>query len=55
MRKPATIQTVSDVQPVEGADRIEVSSVPGWTEVRFRIESNNPIFLKSIANLSCHK
>lgn len=30
MRKLASIQTIWDVQPIEGADRIEVVSVLGW-------------------------
>jgi len=33
MRKLATIQIISDVQPIEGADRIEVASVLGWKVV----------------------
>ena len=28
MRKLASVQTIWDVQPIEGADRIEVVSVP---------------------------
>ena len=30
MRKLASVQTIQDVQPIEGADRIEVVSVLGW-------------------------
>ena len=30
MRKLASVQTIWDVQPIEGADRIEVVSVLGW-------------------------
>ena len=30
MRKLASIQTIWDVQPIDGADRIEVVSVLGW-------------------------
>ena len=30
MRRLASIQTIWDVQPIEGADRIEVGSVFGW-------------------------
>ena len=33
MRKLATIQIISDVQPIEGADRIQVASVLGWKVV----------------------
>ncbi len=33
MRKLATIQTVSDVRPIEGADRIALASVLGWKVV----------------------
>lgn len=33
MRKLATIQIVSDVQPIEGADRIALASVLGWKVV----------------------
>ncbi len=29
-RKLASVQTISDIQPIEGADRIEVVSVLGW-------------------------
>ena len=33
MRKLATVQTVSDVRPIEGADRIALASVLGWKVV----------------------
>lgn len=33
MSKPATIQIITDIQPIEGADRIEVASVLGWKVV----------------------
>lgn len=32
-RKLATIQRIDDIQPIEGADRIEVASVLGWKVV----------------------
>ena len=33
MRKLVTIRTISDLQPIEGADRIEVASIDGWRVV----------------------
>ena len=30
MRKLATIRTISDIRPIQGADRIEVAQVDGW-------------------------
>jgi RNA ligase (TIGR02306 family) len=33
MRKLATIQKISEVQPIEGADKIELASVLGWKVV----------------------
>lgn len=33
MRKLATVQIISDIKPIEGADRIEVASVLGWKVV----------------------
>ena len=33
MRKLATIRTISDIQPIEGADAIEVATVDGWKVV----------------------
>ena len=33
MRKLATIRTIGDIKPIEGADRIEVAKVDGWEVV----------------------
>lgn len=33
MRKLATIKTINNIRPIEGADRIEVASVGGWDVV----------------------
>lgn len=33
MRKLATIQTISDIRPIEGADAIEVATILGWDVV----------------------
>lgn len=33
MRKLATIREIKDIQPIEGADRIEVATVDGWQVV----------------------
>ena len=30
MRKLATIQKITNLQPIEGADRIEVAQIEGW-------------------------
>lgn len=30
MRKLATVRTISDIRPIEGADRIELAIVDGW-------------------------
>lgn len=40
MRKLATIQIISDVQPIEGADRIALASVLGWKVVIKKGEFN---------------
>jgi hypothetical protein len=29
-RKLASVQMISDIKPIEGADRIEVATVEGW-------------------------
>jgi len=33
MRKLATIRKISDIQPIEGADMIEVATIDGWKVV----------------------
>lgn len=33
MRKLATIRTIADIKPIEGADSIECAIVDGWTVV----------------------
>jgi len=33
MRKLASVRTISDIQPIEGADDIEVATVDGWKVV----------------------
>jgi RNA ligase (TIGR02306 family) len=33
MRQLVTVRTISDIQPIEGADRIEVASIDGWRVV----------------------
>ena len=33
MRKLATIRTISEIRPIEGADAIECAVVDGWTVV----------------------
>lgn len=38
MRKLASVQTIWDVQPIEGADRIEVVSVLGYVKWKKRKE-----------------
>lgn len=33
MRKLVSIRTISDLQPIEGADKIEVATIDGWKVV----------------------
>lgn len=40
MRKLATIRKIADIQPIEGADAIEVATVDGWKVVVKRGEFN---------------
>ena len=40
MRKLASIQKIIDIQPIEGADAIEVATVNGWKVVVKKNEFN---------------
>jgi hypothetical protein len=36
MRQLATIQLIKDIQPIDGADAIEVATVNGWKVVEYQ-------------------
>ena len=42
MRQLATIQLIKDIQPIDGADAIEVATVNGWKVVVKKGECEAP-------------